>query len=435
MQSVDLALQAVLILSFLTLYGTVAWGLLRYSAKQSYRYWALGWIIYSIGGLQAGFSSVQGLVPLDLVGIFCIFSGSTLILHGTNDAQITKKQVTTYVVCVVAFLTAGIFSLFLKFPYYLIFGILGFYVMYVCFLSVKTVYGFKDVNNMSKIWLISGLMLVGFSWLIFPSVAISSEFYFYIITIQAAGVIITGASMLIFFIHTVTQNLEQQYQASQIMSSLIQHDIRNYIHVAQSALDLAEGNTLAENHWFDIASESLEDASRFINQMRDIYGVLSRQKLEHQRFNLAFVINHVLDRVVQEYSLDSSQIDLQISQEIEINTCSLFSEILWNIFDNAFKHGTKILHIDAQLVSSTEVVMEISDRSGGLSEDVKDFLNSPTSLSHPVAPGLGLGLILIKGLSQICEIHLYVEDVIETNASVGTKFVLSFPISNDSILS
>ena len=435
MQSVDLALQAVLILTFLTLYGTVAWGLLRYSTKQSYRYWALGWITYSIGGLQAGFTTVQGLAPLDLFGIFCIFSGSTLILHGTHDTQITKKGVTAYVIGVAAFLSAGIFSLLLGLPYYLIFGILGFYVMYVCILSVKTVYGFKDVNNTSKIWLISGLMLVAISWLLFPLVAISPETYFYIITIQAAGVIITGASMLIFFIGTVTQNLEQQYQASQIMSSLIQHDIRNYIHVAQSALELAEGNTLVENHWLDIASESLEDASRFINEMRDIYGVLSRQKLEHQRLNLTSVINHVLDRVTQEYSLESSQIDLQIAQEIEINTCSLFGEILWNIFDNAFKHGTKILHIHAQFVSSTEVLMEISDRSGGLSDDVKDFLNSPSSLSHPIAPGFGLGLILIRGLSQLCEIHLKVEDVMEANTSVGTKFVLSIPTSYSSVLS
>jgi hypothetical protein len=114
------------------------------------------------------------------------------------------------------------------------------------------------------------------SWIIFPLVALIPGFYYYVLSVQAAGVIITGASMLTLFIGSVTKKLEQQYQVSQIMSGLIQHDIRNYIQVARSALDLTEGTTLVEDYWVSAASDSLEDASNFINEMRDITALLAR---------------------------------------------------------------------------------------------------------------------------------------------------------------
>lgn len=414
----------MLILSSLTLYGTVVWGLLHYSTKQSYRYWGLGWIIYSIGGLQVGFSSVKEFIPIDILGLTFIYIGSTLILHGTRDIQITKKQIYGYVAGVVTILIVGPIHLFLNLPYYLIFSGIGFYVMYVCLLSAKTVYEFKDITDMSKIWLTSGLLVWALSWMIFPIVAILPDMYYYIITIQPFGVIITGASMLSLFISTVTQNLEQQYSASQIMSSLIQHDVRNYIHVAQSALELTEEKTHVKKQWLDVAVKSLDDAAYFINEMRDIYTVLIHQKLEHQSLNLASIVSQVIERVTQEYSLDATQIDCQIPNELEIKTCIVFKEILWNIFDNAFKHGTDILYIRAPVLSYPKALLEIDDRSGGLSDDIKNFFTSSTSLSQQVVPGYGLGLILIRGLTQLCGIRLQIEDVIENGSIVGTKFLL-----------
>jgi signal transduction histidine kinase len=91
-----------------------------------------------------------------------------------------------------------------------------------------------------------------------------------------------------------------------------------------------------------------------------------------------------------------------------IKSCPLLKEILWNIFDNAFKHGSSVLQVSATSTNRSDVGLEISDRSGGLSEETKEFLNSPDSLSRPVAPGLGLGVVLIHGLSTICDIDLCV---------------------------
>jgi len=133
-----------------------------------------------------------------------------------------------------------------------------------------------------------------------------------------------------------------------------------------------------------------------------------------------------LKRVRQEYSLESAQIQVQVSKDRTVKSCPLIKEVLWNIIDNAFKHGSEVLYIQESSVTNSEVVLEISDRCGGLPEDIKDFLNSSTSLSRPVAPGFGLGVILIHGLSTICDVKLFVEDVVEGSMTVGTKYTLTF---------
>jgi signal transduction histidine kinase len=426
MQEVDLIMNAVLVIAFLTLYGTVTWGLFRYSTKDRYRFWAFGWVIYSIGGIESAFSP-ESLVPLDIIGLSCFYIGSTLILDGSRETKLTQHRVALYLVGMSIILFVTLVCITLNLPYYIVFGLLGLHIAYVCLLSVRTVYDFKDINDMPKAWLILGLMIWAVSWLIFPLVIVlPSSYYVFVVVFQAAGVIITGASMLTFFMMTVTHNLEQQYQISQIMSSIIQHDIRNYIHVARSALELMEMDSLVENQLITTASESLNDASDFINEMRNITMLLARQSSELVPTQLSSIIDYILTRVRQEYSLETAQIQVHVSKDHIVKSCPLIKEILWNIFDNVFKHGSEVLYVQERSATKSEVVLEISDRCGGLPEDIKDFLNSQRSLSQPAAPGLGLGVILIHGLSIICDAGLFVEDVIEGSRVVGTKYTLTF---------
>jgi signal transduction histidine kinase len=425
MQSVESVLNILFVLSFFVLYGTVTWGLFRYSTKQSYRFWALGWVLYSIGGLEAGFSSAEGFVLPDLFGLVCLYTGATLILNGSRDTAITRNRMKSMVAAIFALLVGGVMSLLYPIPFYVIFGILGVYIAYVCLYSVRIVQGLKDVNDMSKAWLTGGLMIWAISWIFFPVLAPTS-FYAFVLILQSAGVIITGASMLTYFIGRVTRSLEQQYQVSQIMSSLIQHDIRNYIQVAKSALDLTEETSLVERHWIGIASDSLNDAGEFINEMRDISALIARPRSGATLTSLDSVISPVLNRVTQEYSLDSEQIQTSFSSDIIIKFCPLSKEILWNIFDNAFKHGSSVLYVREVSTSESAAVIEITDRGGGLSQRIRDFLNSPDSLLGADAPGLGLGIVLIHGLAIICGIGLHVDNVIEDCKVVGSKFILSF---------
>jgi signal transduction histidine kinase len=116
---------------------------------------------------------------------------------------------------------------------------------------------------------------------------------------------------------------------------------------------------------------------------------------------------------------------VQISDERLIRSCPLLKEIFWNIFDNAFKHGSKELYVH-DVSTKSNAILEITDRSSGLSEEIKNFLNSSDWLVQPIAPGFGLGIVLIRGLSIICGIDIQVEDVVEDSTIIGTRFTLCF---------
>ena len=157
--------------------------------------------------------------------------------------------------------------------------------------------------------------------------------------------------MLTLFMRTVTRDLERQYQVTQIMSSIVQHDIRNYIQVARLALDLTDNVEFMNGHWINVASDSLNEAKEFVDDMRDVAARLTRFEPSPQPQRFLTFVNSIKDRVVQEYSLSSEQVHVKIGEDTIISTCRLSKELLWNIFDNAFKHSSDVLYIEEELPS------------------------------------------------------------------------------------
>ncbi|MHA2425999.1 MAG: hypothetical protein ACXAEF_14505, partial [Candidatus Thorarchaeota archaeon] len=150
MQATDLVLDMVLLFAFIAFYGTVAWGLIRYSNRQGYRLWAIGWLVYTIGALQGGFaSSATGLAPQDLIAINSMFIGGSLILDGIRATELTKKRLQNYAIGVAFFSCLLLLGLFYDIGYQIIFMPLGFYIIYVCIVSSRIILGFERSGDIS----------------------------------------------------------------------------------------------------------------------------------------------------------------------------------------------------------------------------------------------------------------------------------------------
>ncbi len=427
MQATDLVFDMVLLFAFIAFYGTVAWGLIRYSKRQGYRLWAIGWLVYTVGALQGAFvSSPTGLALMDLIAINLMFIGSTLILDGTRVVELTKKQLQYYAIGVILFSSFLLVGLVFNLGYQLVFMPLGFYIIYVCIVSSRAVLELEAVRDISHWWVVVGFLTWAISWLISPLTIINFDLFDFFIILQALGVIITGSSMLTLFTKTVTEDLETQYQISQIISGLVQHDIRNYIQTARHALELTEGEDVVENNWINIASGVLVDAGHFVDEMRDISVSISQVKTPTEKAPLGQIVDNAKDRVVKEYKLDAEQVQVQIPETTMIKNSRLVVELLWNIFDNAFKHGSPSLSVHVKNHGPNGVDLEVSDRGSGLPEKIKTFLNSTDSLSKPDRPLVGLGVILIRGIASLCNIHLTVSDNLEDISVIGTTYTLRF---------
>lgn len=427
MQATDLILDMVLIFAFITFYGTVAWGLIRYSKRQGYRLWAFGWLVYTVGAMQGAFaSSATGLAPQDLIAINAMFIGGSLILDGIRATELTKKRLQNYAIGVALFSSLLVLGLVFNIGYQIIFMPLGFYIIYVCIVSSRTILGFERSGDISNWWLIIGFLTWAVSWLVSPLTLFNFDLFGFFIILQALGVIITGSSMLTLFTRTVTKDLETQYQISQIISGLVQHDIRNYIQTARHALDLTEGADVVENHWINIATEVLVDAGHFVDDMRDISASLSQAGAPSEKVSLATIVDKVKDRVAKEYKLATEQIQIQIPADAMIDKSRLINELLWNIFDNAFKHGSPSLSVQGTVSNTNGVELEIRDRGSGLPEKIKSFLNSPDAISKQNKPIVGLGVLLIRGIATLGGISLHVSDNIEDISVTGTTYHLRF---------
>ncbi|MFW9793954.1 MAG: ATP-binding protein [Candidatus Thorarchaeota archaeon] len=427
MQATDFVLNLVLLFTFITFYGTIAWGLIRYSKKQGYRLWAIGWLVYTIGALQGGFaSSASGLSPFDLIAINAMFVGATLILDGSRTIKITRRRLQLYGLGVVLFTSWLILGLVFQIGFQYIFTPVGFHIIVVCILASQTVYRLEQTEDFAKWWLIIGLLLIAISWLIFPFTIFTFDLFQFFIILQALGVIITGSSMLTLFTRTVTKDLETQYHISQIISGLVQHDIRNYIQTARHALELTEGDDVVENHWINIATEVLVNAGHFVDEMRDISVSIDQRKTPSEKVQLVTLVDKVKDRVIKEYKLNPDQIHIDVSNESMIENSRLIHELLWNIFDNAFKHGSPSLSVKENIETGQVVGLIISDRGDGLPEKIKNFLNSPDAISNKDRPLIGLGVLLIRGISSLCDIHLHVTDNDEEISVIGTTYHLRF---------
>ena len=429
MQDLHLVIDSVMIVAFLALYGTVAWSLIRYSTREMYRYWAVGMVIYSAAAFWGVILSTSNLIITDIFTLAGMYVGATLIVDGSKGKKLSRERASLYIVGIILFSSLLIVGLLLSWPFYFVFTPLGLHISYVCFVSAKTVNDIPEPLGQPKAWLLTGLTIWGFSWITFPLVAFIPEYYLSFMLIQAVGVVFSVASMLTLFMRTVTRDLERQYKVTQIMSSLVQHDNRNYIQVARLALDLTEDTGMVNGHWIDVATESLEGAKGFVDEMRDLAISLSQARIEPERKKLLGLVNSVKERVINEYSIQHDQINVNISDDTMVDVCPLAKELLWNIFDNSFKHGSDVLHITETYVGNPRVTLEISDRGGGLDDEIKAFLNDPNSLSEQVPTGLGLGIVLIQGLATMCKAHLRVENCMEGSNVIGTTYTLNFRVS------
>ncbi len=427
MQATDAVLELILLFAFITLYGTVAWGLIRYSKRQGYRLWAIGWLVYTIGALQGGFaSSATGLAPQDWIALNAMFIGGALILDGIRATELTMKRLQNYAIGVAILSILLVLGLVFNIGYQVVFMPLGIFIIYVCIVSSRTILGFERSSDISNWWLIVGFLTWAASWVVSPLTLLNFDLFDFFIVLQALGVIITGSSMLTLFTRTVTKDLETQYQISQIISGLVQHDIRNYIQTARHALELTEGNDVVENRWINIASDVLVDASHFVDEMRDISISISQIKSSSEKVPLAIVVDKTKDRVVKEYKLNAEQVQVQVPADVVIQNSRLVDELLWNIFDNAFKHGSPSILVRGANFNGNGVELEISDRGNGLPDNIKTFLNSTDALSKPDQLLVGLGVLLIRGISSLCGIHLVVSDNVDDMSVTGTTYNLRF---------
>jgi signal transduction histidine kinase len=144
-----------------------------------------------------------------------------------------------------------------------------------------------------------------------------------------------------------------------------------------------------------------------------------------------FDIGEVLASVINLYR---SQPGIQIGWEKTEQACFIFSDkvqmnrLFTNLFQNAIEaetdqHATIVLNIQQQVIDG-QVLLSISDRSGGIPENMQQDIFTPNFTTK--TSGTGLGLAICKGIVEKANGTIWHESL----DGIGATFFIKLPLAD-----
>ncbi len=398
--------------------------LLRYSKDTSLRLWTLGWTIYTTSSFAGAVLISEIVSPGLAIALVGCVVGTTLIVDGSRGVVWDASKSLRYTAVTAIAALWGLFSLFMGLTLSQAFTPVQIYLGCVCIVSAKQPIEVDFKAGLAAYGTAAGFVLLAFSSFVFPI----SNFYpilnLYAL-IQATALITIGTGLLSLLIRITTHRFESLYAIGQLTAGVLQHDIRNYIHIVSNAVSLAGQDSEDAEQWRKIASESLEDATEFLEEMRKASIELTSFKAKLVPVDIEEVIQRVRKNVIREYALNTEQIVVSVPSKTLVLSNTIVRELLWNILDNAFKHGGSHMRI-AFVQSDDRRKLVLSDDAGGMSEQAKQFIKTQPFVRDSLSHDAGLGLTLIRGLAPLCGIDIDIEDYVEQGVLLGTRYILSF---------
>ncbi len=347
------------------------------------------------------------------------------MIDGIKEQVIEKRVYMRYLALIVFGSAWFVASVLIQAPLTVIYIPPALLMAYACIITAREILTVEIEPAFSIYTSVLGLFIIVISeflapfMLVFPILDIVG-------LLQATGIIMTGTSMLVILIRLMDRERRIQFQISQLMSRVLQHDIRNYIQITSDAIQLSIENESQSEKYLSIATEVMHNAGVFIDEIRGITVSLYRGESTLVLINLHEILTDVIERVKKVYGIQNEQIHMNISGSTAFYSNQLVRELLWNIVDNSFKHGSVNLTIQEDLSDDSTCTIIIIDTAGGLTPTMKKFLNTPETEISQIAPGMGLGVGLIKGLTPLSGARLNVTDNIVGTKVVGTAFSLTF---------
>ncbi len=409
-------------LAFVLLVSVV---LYRYSVSVKFRYWAIGWTLFGFSGLTSVIRGNIVTMLFDVISISLISIAAIIILVASTD-QIGNKEYRPLYASIVSItfllsLLSALLSLPIEFPIVPVELLLA----YAALSTVNQILTSEERLGLTGTLCVIGFFAWGISALLYlPLLAVPIASF--PVAFQTTAFIWVGTSLMAYYIQLMESASRMQYEISEVMSQLLQHDIRNYVQTASLALEAHSMTDSLPDSLLKVASKAMEDAVVFIEKMRQVSVSLSRVESSVGSIPIAPLVQSAVSRVQKEYGPDGCRIDLQIPEEIVVNTNPLAEELFWNIIDNAVKQGSPVVEISCPHCDERSTSIQITDYAGGISSEIMVYLNSSMKGTTNSAPGKGLGLMLIKRLSELCGAKTRASDTINATEAVGTTFRVTF---------
>jgi two-component system phosphate regulon sensor histidine kinase PhoR len=244
---------------------------------------------------------------------------------------------------------------------------------------------------------------------------------------------------VLFFIYAIWVILKQK-RLSEMQKDFINnmtHEFKTPISSIKIASEvLSNDSSLSNNERLQQYVGIIQDQNQRLNAQ--VERVLSLARLEKQSFRLEkeiISLHGLLDEIILNENIRlKNEREGNISknywtEDILITADKVhFSNLVYNILDNAVKYSKNIPHIEVQTrLIDKDIFLTFKDNGIGISKEnlpkiFKKFYRVPTGNIHNVK-GFGLGLFYVK---NICEAHKWKIDLV-SELNKGSTVTITIP--------
>ena len=253
-----------------------------------------------------------------------------------------------------------------------------------------------------------------------------------------ASIVFTSIIILAFAI--TVRTLFNQKKLSEIKSDFINnmtHELKTPLATISLAIDaLTNEKVIHDADKIKIYSSMIKEENKRMN--KQVEKILQAARLEKEEIKLNLqqldahqVINKVVDNLALQIQEKNGTLALKLNASdpvIEADEVH-FSNIIFNLLDNAMKYSTEAPHIEVETLSTGSGMLTIKVKDNGIGMDKETqsrvferFYRAHTGNLHNVK-GFGLGLSYVKAIVDAHEGKIKVE----STPGKGSTFTVTLP--------
>ena len=232
------------------------------------------------------------------------------------------------------------------------------------------------------------------------------------------------------------QASQERERSQELFLSAISHELKNTVTgiklVTQRLGKWSEQRDDARvSHWCEQLDRQVMRITHIINDMFD----LSRLQIDQFRLcKQPFFLNELVTEVVEDFQgitpthrlLIESQPNILVDADKE-----RIGQVLMNLLTNAIKHApqAEVVHVSVTR-EQAHAIVRVQDFGVGIAaahhERIFERFYQVSEAPEPPAPGLGLGLYLVRTFIELHQGKIWVE----SEAGQGATFVFCLPLSH-----
>jgi len=235
------------------------------------------------------------------------------------------------------------------------------------------------------------------------------------------------------------EKYREAYNRAEFYKDIFAHDINNIlqsilsgIQISQLILDNPEKiDNLKINA--QIIKEQVIRGARLVSNVRKL-SQLEEPKQNLKKIEIHKVLKEVISIVKKSYKDKNLDIRIDsVDENLLVKANDFLEDVFENLLINAIQHSRKnIMEITVRISKEQQnsikyFKMEFLDNGIGIADSMKESIFKRAYSKKELFLGIGLGLSLVRGITEIYNGKIWVEDRVKGDRSKGSNFVLLIP--------